>query len=164
MIPKKILFCTDLSENSLAAGRCACEYAKAFGAGLAILHVIDPLLRAMALHERKIAIGVRTVVVGQIEEAIAKYANTRLESMTEEFGSMLKEVEAYCRRGIPSEEIARLVDEESIDLIVMGTHERTGLGHMLHRSVAENVLRTAGCSVLIVKSSPRETPGCSEQR
>ncbi len=162
MIPKKILFCTDLTENSLAAGHCACEYAKAFGAGLAILHVIDPLLRAMALHERKIASGVGTVVVDQIEKAIAKSAKTELESMTKEFGSMLKEVNAYCRRGSPSEEIARLADEESIDLIVMGNHGCTGLWHMVHRSVAEKVLRTAGCSVLIVKSSPRETPGCPE--
>ena len=162
MIPKKILFCTDFSENSLAAGRCACEYAKAFGASLAVVHVIDPWAGAMAMHGAKIASGVRIFVVDQIQKTISRSANTELESITKEFGSMLKEVKTYSRIGIPSQEIVRFAAEESIDLIVMGTHERIGLGHMLHKSVAETVVRSAGCSVLIVKSSANETPEGSE--
>jgi len=162
MIPKKILFCTDFSENSLAAGRCACEYAKAFGASLAIVHVTDPWAVPLAIYVRKIPFLVRTVVVDQLQESVARSVNTELESMTKDFGSILKEVKAYSRIGIPSEQIARLAAEECIDLIVMGTHGWTGFRHMVLGSVADNVLRTAGCPVLIVRSSAHEPPGSSE--
>ena len=53
--------------------------------------------------------------------------------------------------GNPYLEIVRLAEEESVDLIVLGTHGRTGLKHFLIGSVAEKVLRKAPCPVLVVR-------------
>jgi universal stress protein A len=60
--------------------------------------------------------------------------------------------------GRPAEEILRVAEEAGVDLIVMGTHGRTGLRHVLLGSVAEAVERTAGCAVLTVKAP---APGAS---
>ena len=154
MVPQKIMFCTDFSENSLPAGQCACEYAKAFGATLAIVHVIDSPARALAPYGSIIPFGVNPAVV-QLELRVERSVDTDLESMREEFATILKEVKTYSRVGVPAEEIVRLAAEESIDLIVMGTHGWGGFRNMVLGSVAHSVLRTAGCPVLVVRPSFR---------
>ncbi len=65
----------------------------------------------------------------------------------------MRAIKTLSRIGIPANEIVRLVEEESIDLIVMGTHGWTGFKHLILGSTAENVVRTAKCPVLTVKSS-----------
>ena len=55
--------------------------------------------------------------------------------------------------GEPGEEILRVAQDEAVDLIVMGTHGRTGLHHVLLGSVAETVMRTASCPVFTVKAA-----------
>jgi nucleotide-binding universal stress UspA family protein len=55
--------------------------------------------------------------------------------------------------GAISSEIVRFAKDEGYDLIVMGTHGRTGLGHVMLGSVAEKVLRTAPCPVLTVRAT-----------
>jgi len=62
-------------------------------------------------------------------------------------------VNTFSRMGIPANEIVRLADEESMELIVMGTHGWTGFKHLVLGSTAENVVRSANCPVLTVKSS-----------
>jgi nucleotide-binding universal stress UspA family protein len=64
-------------------------------------------------------------------------------------------LEARLGRGEPAAELLRAVDEVGADLIVMGTHGRSGLGRVLMGSVAESVLRRAPCPVLIARSAPR---------
>lgn len=56
------------------------------------------------------------------------------------------------RNGNPANEIVKFANDRRVDLIVMGTHGRTGASHMLHGSVCENVLRHANCPVMAVKS------------
>jgi nucleotide-binding universal stress UspA family protein len=56
----------------------------------------------------------------------------------------------------PAEEIVRYAQEHNIDLIVLGTHGRSGVSHLLAGSVAERVVRTAACPVLIIKHPERE--------
>jgi universal stress protein A len=56
---------------------------------------------------------------------------------------------------VPAIEIVRLANEESVDLIVMGTHGWTGIRHLIVGSTAENVVRSAICSVLVVRSEPK---------
>ena len=60
--------------------------------------------------------------------------------------------------GKPAEEILRVAQEEDVDLIVMGTHGRTGLRHALMGSVAATVMRTAPCPVFTVKAATRAGP------
>ena len=61
---------------------------------------------------------------------------------------------AVVRRGMPAEEIKRFAQEEGIDLIVMASHGRTGLRHMVMGSVAERVVRLCSVPVLTVKPHP----------
>jgi len=61
------------------------------------------------------------------------------------------EVEPVIRQGVPFLEIVRVAAERKADLIVMGTHGRTGLAHALMGSVAEKVVRMAACPVLTVR-------------
>jgi universal stress protein A len=141
MVPKKILFCTDFSENSRPAWELATDYAKAFGAQLLILHVIDfpgYVDWAERLHE--------------ILEATEHTACERLQSMAEECTGLVKDVKTYCRRGMAATEIAALAGEEAVDLIVAGTHGRTGVKHLVMGSVARSVLKTAHRPMLIVEA------------
>ncbi|MGO9566098.1 MAG: universal stress protein [Desulfomonilaceae bacterium] len=140
MTPKKILFCTDFSENSRPAWELAAEYAKSFGAQLLILHVIDfpgYVDWAEKLHE--------------ILEETQRAANERLELMVKECSQIVKDVKTCCRTGMAPREIVSLAQEESVDLIVVGTHGRTGVKHLVMGSVARSVLKTAHRPMLIVE-------------
>ena len=78
-------------------------------------------------------------------------ANERLQLMVQECAPLLKGVKTYCRTGMAPAEIAALSKEESVDLIVVGTHGWTGVKHLVMGSVARSVLKTAHRPVLIVE-------------
>jgi len=141
MVPKKILFCTDFSENSRPAWELAMGYAKAFGAKLLILHVID--LPGYVDWAEKLR---------EILEATERAANERLQLMAKECARVAPDVKTYCRIGIAPREIAAFAQEESVDLIVSGTHGRTGVRHLVMGSVARSVLKTAHRPMLIVEA------------
>jgi universal stress protein A len=148
MVPQKILVCTDFSENSLPARLCATEYAKAFGAELFVLHVVNsrmwgyPAFAASALAE-----------MTTIEEHISRGVEEELELIANDCKREIDHVTVYSRTGAPAQEIVAFADEESVDLIVMGTHGWTGARHLMVGSTAENVVRTANCPVLTVRVS-----------
>lgn len=148
MLPGRILFCTDFSENSLPAWRLAVDYAQAFRARLLILHVIDykdlPGFVDWAERLRE--------MLGEIERA----AEERLQSMVRECAPVLKDVKTYCRTGSTPKEIVALAQEESVDLIVVGTHGRTGVKDLVMGSVARTVVKKAHRPVLIVEALPEE--------
>jgi|WetSurMetagenome_2_1015567.scaffolds.fasta_scaffold656441_2 universal stress protein A len=145
MPPRKILFCTDFSENSEPARELAVDYAKSFGAQLLIVHVVD-------------STGFPTYVswlgeeLDQIIGRMEKSAALRLQSMVRKCGQLVEKVRSDCRVGLPPREIVALADEESVDLIVMGTHGRTGVKHLVLGSIARSVLKTAHRPVLIVEA------------
>jgi universal stress protein A len=141
MIPKKILFCTDFSENSRPAWELAKNYANAFGAQLLILHVVDfpgYVDWAERLHE--------------ILEATERSADERLQMMKKECADLVTDVKTFWRTGVTPREIVALAEEESADLIVVGTHGRTGVKHLVMGSVARSVLKTAHRPMLIVEA------------
>jgi universal stress protein A len=146
MTPRRILFCTDFSENSRSAARFALEYAKAFRADLLLLHVIQSWDGFPSYEDRSSADIQK--IIQSAEEAV----HAELAIGADEFSQDLQVVSAHSRMGIPAREIVRLADEQSIDLIVMGTRGRTGLSHVLLGSVAENVLKIASCPVLVVRA------------
>ncbi|MGB6068134.1 MAG: universal stress protein [Desulfomonilaceae bacterium] len=148
MLPKKILFCTDFSENSEPARRCALEYAKAFGSAVSIVHVIA----TWPVHTCKVTIDEEgTVSCSRDPELVG------LESVSRQFVEVLSDVTTCVKVGNPAQEIVRYANEESVDLIVMGTRGWTGFVHVMLGSVAEAVIRTANCPVLIVRSFFGET-------
>jgi universal stress protein A len=146
MVPKKILLCTDFSDNSQPARQLAAEYAGAFGSKLLILHVIeDKDFPGYVDWGEKLR---------ELLEKVRRAAEERLQLLEKECAPLVKEVQTYCRTGNTPQEVVALAQEESVDLIVVGTHGRTGVKHLVMGSVARSVLRTAHRPVLIVEGPP----------
>jgi nucleotide-binding universal stress UspA family protein len=145
---KTILVPTDFSECSEAALRYGRALATSFGCTLHLLHVVqDPYTQPWAADAFPAPLG---VLLDQWQEQ----ARTRLaESIPEEERAR---VVIATQIGSPFLEILRYASEESVDLIVIGTHGRGPIGHMLLGSVAERVVRRAPCPVLTVRHPQHE--------
>jgi nucleotide-binding universal stress UspA family protein len=140
----KVLVPVDFSEPSATALGYATALARHFGASVHVLHAVEePLaqgwngyglpevhaLRAQALADAR----------RQLEEAVPEGERDR------------QATELVIRRGEPWQEIVAFARERQMDLIVMGTHGRGGMAHLLMGSVAEKVVRSAPCPVLTVR-------------
>ena len=139
---KLILTSTDFSPSSDAALAMATALARDSGAKLLIVHV----------EEIPLATGG------------AEYLYSVPEPATQELKEMLSEVvprdpsvpfEHHLLAGDPAEAIIRTAEQENVDMIVIGTHGRTGLTRLLMGSVAEAVVRRASCPVLTVKQAAK---------
>ena len=145
----RILVPTDFSEPSDAALNYARALANKFGASVHLLHVIELGYPTAAFgHETYLADspGAHDALV---KEAYAKFAPRVFPSDRARHG-MTTEV----LTGNSAATIVECAADQNIDLIVMGTHGRTGFEHLLMGSVAEHVVRTAPCPVLTVRRSP----------
>lgn len=137
---KRVLFPTDFSPYSEKGLPYAVHLAKEFGATLVVLHVNDlPLVIPEYLPELSTSPTQDLEEYGR--ESLARLASTITEVP----------VESTQVTGRPHVEIAKVVEEQSIDLVVMPTHGRTGVSHLLLGSVAEKVIRAAKCPVLTVR-------------
>lgn len=136
-----ILHPTDLSERSQAAFHFACALAKDYGAHLLVLHVVPPGTKHLA---PLLDVGSQATPVHALE-ALAEELS-RLQP-----ADAAVAVEHRLEEGQPASVIVRVADETHTDLIVLGTHGRTGLSRVLMGSVAEQVVRRAGCAVVTVK-------------
>jgi len=137
-----ILHPTDFSEGSQAALRVARSLARECGARLILLHVAPS------------AVFVKGAMTAELDPGDSVDALETARELID--GPDLKyPVETWFSRGPAPEEIVRVADEVGCDLIVMGTHGRTGLGRLLMGNTAESVLPEANCPVMIVKASQR---------
>ena len=147
----RILVPTDFSEPSEAALAYARTIARQFGATFHLLHVVEapfvtgPFSTEMYIPE---APG---LVAELIAEAKLKLARRLLPSDKAHY-SATKEVIV----GLAAKTIVQYAAEQKFDLIVMGTHGRTGLAHILMGSVAEHVIRSAPCPVLTTHGTGKE--------
>lgn len=143
--PKKILVPIDFSETSKHALAYAQTFAKALGAPIHLLHVIpDPRSEPWAIE----ATGVN---LGGVVESWKADAQQRLDELAVDAAG-----ERVVETGQPFPEITRYAESHGIDLIVMGTHGRGAVEHMLLGSVAEKVVRKSPCPVLTVRGSAGE--------
>jgi universal stress protein A len=149
---KKVLFCTDFSENSIPARVRAVEYAKALAAELVILHVVSSRILGYPFVENGMSSG-----LVELHRKIDERAEQELATIARNCGREWGPVKTYLRTGVAAAEIVRFAEMISADLIVMGTHGWSGLKHLILGSTAENVVRTANCPVLIVRSTPIPT-------
>jgi len=140
---------TDFSSHSANAMRYGYSFAKQYGSALHVVHVVQDVLPYVANVEMPIA---PAVLVDDMERA----ARQQLEEVVPEAWDSELQVVRVLRRGSPFVEIVRYAKEQDVDLIVMGTHGRTGIAHMLLGSVAEKVVRKAPCPVLTVRSPEHE--------
>jgi nucleotide-binding universal stress UspA family protein len=139
---KKILVPTDFSPCSQAAVRHGFELARTFDATVHLLHVVeDPNTSAWVQ-------GFPIPVVEILEHFQEEARNRLLASVRE---SDRSRVVVSCPIAAPVAEILRYAQDESIDLIVMGTHGRGFVAHALIGSIAERVVRRAPCPVLTVR-------------
>ena len=140
---RKILVPTDFSDCSEAALAYGRQMAQAFGASLHVLHVVqDPYTQPWAAEAFPAPLG--DLLVQWEEQARARMVDALPEAER-------ASTTVATQIGSPFFEIVRYAQDEQIDLIVLGTHGRGPLGHMLLGSVAEKVVRKAPCPVLTVR-------------
>jgi nucleotide-binding universal stress UspA family protein len=139
---QKILLTTDLSEFSLAAMDHASTFGLLYASEVSILYVAEP-----AGHlGTKGAEGTEPATQRAIEEAtrvLAKFVEKNVNPDTR--------LQQVVRIGNPASEICKFAAQNHVDLVVMATHGRTGLKHVLLGSVAEKVVRMSAAPVLTVK-------------
>jgi nucleotide-binding universal stress UspA family protein len=146
---KTILFPTDFSNGARAAMDHAISLAKDYEAKLILLYVIQDI----SIAEWYIP---STLSVGDLVEDMQKSAWQEMDKWFAEVSKQVKDVEKLVVRGVPFVEIIQTAKERSVDLIVIGTHGRTGIDHMLFGSTAEKVVRKSACPVLTVRIAGRE--------
>ena len=144
----RILAPTDFSENSDKSLRYACELADRFEAELHLLSVLDDTTPMFVDPE----IMPIDSLVQQQRVAISEKLDQQPGSPWDENLNVVREM----RQGSPFLEIIRYAKEKKVDLIVLGTHGRSGLAHVLLGSVAERVVRKAPCPVLTVRHPEHE--------
>jgi len=146
---KRILTATDFSEPSQVALRYAAAFAKAFSAEVILCHVLEKPDWLSSLPP--VAEGYFPPNLTEIQE---KHARVQCEQVLAQAG--LSQARVLLLHGTPAGEITRAAAEENADLIIVGTHGRGAIAHLLLGSVAERVVRSAPCPVLTVRSGEHE--------
>jgi universal stress protein A len=141
---RRILFPTDFSEPAEYAWPYALTFAQEFGAEVHLVHVVAPPPRLTEAYVVDFD-PERTV------QALTAEANASMDRQVEAATSRGLIFRREVRVGVDYREIIDYATKHDIDLIVMATHGRTGLAHVLLGSVAEKVVRKAACPVLTIK-------------
>lgn len=139
-----IICATDGSAYSLAAGQEAVALARLTGARLLGLYVLDTdLVRYCDL-----------VLVDDLVEALRQEGRRALADLEQAAATAGVPFEAVMAEGVPKARIPEIAGERGADLLVVGSHGRTGLVHLLLGSVAEAAVRHAPCDVWVVRRRP----------
>jgi len=146
---KKILCPTDFSEPSLKGVEAAAEFAATYSGEVILIHVIPP---AHTLTPPAIPSG----KVLEYYEDLSRFAQKSLDDLIDEKFSQDVSVSSRVVQGNPSDEIVRIASEEKVSLIVIATHGATGWRRFMFGSVAEKVVRMAGCPVLTIPAPEKK--------
>ncbi len=139
-----VLCAVDFSEPSRLAMRTAAELARTGGASLTLQHV----------YESPVHVAPPAMIPAIVQKAVTHGQNTLGDWQAEAKRLGVDDVRVVWTEGTPWHEIAKRAREYGHDLIVLGTHGRTGLQHALIGSVAERVVRHASCPVLTIRPAP----------
>ena len=142
---KNVLVASDFSDCSDAAVRHAENVAEAFGATLHLLHVVTE-----PLHEMWASYAPGADFLNGVH-MLEEQARKRLEARALTLADTPAVINTVW--GDPSQEIIKYAADRGIDLIVCGTHGRTGLDHVVMGSVAERLVRSAPCPVMTVHAA-----------
>lgn len=140
----RILLSTDFSPHSASAAQYAFAFAEKFNSQVHVLHVQEQIPGTAPDFVMGIAIP------SHIEESEQASLQGIARFLTEG-GWNIADVVPATTRGTPFVEIVRYAKNHEIDLIVMGTHGRSALAHVLMGSVAERVVRKAPCPVMTIR-------------
>jgi nucleotide-binding universal stress UspA family protein len=145
--PRTILVGTDFSDISDEALRAAALYAKTFHARVLVAHVFDPTPNVPPVVWSRPDLLERSIRV-EIEEAIRE----TLSGKTAELLQGVPEVElSVVQHPSAGRALVEIAEDEGVDLVILGSHGRSGLSRALLGSVAERVVRHAPCPVLVVR-------------
>ncbi len=147
---KSIMCPVDFSDSSDHALQYAIAFAQSYGATLRLLHVVQPPLMSVPGDPMVPEFS------SEVMEDIAAASRHRLDEIAETTRNAVTDVETQIATGSPFVEIISVARDQNVDLIVIGTHGRTGLAHVMIGSVAEKVVRKAPCPVLTVKHPEHE--------
>ncbi len=142
-----ILVPTDFSEYSRQALSYAETVAKTFDAKIVLIHVIDTVSYAVS----------ESVQWNEVYARLEATVQPMLDGLIREAEKSGVAAESRLTQGVPYDQIVKTAENVHADLIVMATHGRTGMRHVLLGSVAERVVRLAPCPVLTVRSQGGET-------
>ncbi len=137
---RKILCPVDLTPNSLVAVEMARDIALKYDGKVYLLHVVRIPAADM---DAPVAIGPHPHWMTSAQARLTEFAATVLD------GSL--PYETIVKGGIPESSITEAVKELSADLVIMASHGRTGLAHLVLGSVAEEMVQVASCPVMVVK-------------
>ncbi len=147
---QKILCPIDFSENSLEALRYAAHTALKENATVYMIHIVDSRVYDYGGPIYEPIMPDMKPVIDQASKD--QLRDKLLEKVPKEIKGRVETVVSF---GVPFVEIIKAARDFDIDLIIMGTHGRSGISHMLIGSVAEKVVRKAPCPVLTVRSHIR---------
>lgn len=141
---EKILLATDFSDYSEVASQYALTLAQAFDSSLLVLHVINEPVDLRGFYVPHISFD---QLEKEIETGAVQMLDTFCRNNLKDFSNLKTSVVT----GVPYEEIIRIATETEVSLIVIGTHGRTGLDHLIFGSTAERVVRSAPCPVMTIR-------------
>lgn len=144
---KKILFPTDFSEGSSVAVPYVSDLASKYGSKVYVLHVIYDVAKTPGWY-------VPSVDLEAFYSEMRTSAQEELDKFIAENLDGVVEAEKAVVSGLPFEEIVGFTREKGIDLVVMGTHGRSGIDRVLFGSTAARVVRSAPCPVMTVRMPP----------
>ncbi len=144
---RTVLHATDFSKESNRAFAAAVEMAKSNRARLTLVSVIVPIVPLVPEQTLELATW------RDIEVQTKKWAQGRLSRLAEKARKSGVRVTTVLAEGDPAREIVRTAKSGRADLIVIGTHGRTGFSKLMLGSVAQRVVATARCPVLTVRSA-----------
>lgn len=139
-----ILFATDFSEGSDNAFDYALSLARQYSARLVLIHVINEPVDLRGFYVPHISFE-------NLEKEIEDGARKMMEQFCSKHLKGFENFEQSVTSGVPAEEIVKKADACGAELIIMGTHGRKGMDHLLFGSTAERVVRTASCPVMTVR-------------
>lgn len=142
-LPQRILVGVDFSEHSSQALATAVELAKSCGASLHLVHAMEPHMVPVTAYDMPLPDG--------FYERVHEEAKTRLQALVAEVGEGVETTWSVSEQA-PRGALVEVAEEQKADLVVTGSHGRTGIAHALLGSVAERVLRDAPCAVWTVRS------------
>jgi len=142
---ERVLCPIDFSDNAQIALRYAISFADKFGAQLHLVNVVQDLIAMVP--EPGLAFPPSGNYMGEMVDSAEK----GLAALPGEMSDKVTDIVRSVQQGPPFLEIIRYAKEHNIDMIVMSTHGRSGLAHILMGSTAEKVVRKAPCPVLTVR-------------
>jgi len=146
---RHILVPVDFSDTSKKAIQYAVPFGAAFDAEVLLLHVMQP-------YSVPVELGYMPPQWAESQREFVKSARDELDKLcAREIGARARS-QVQVREGVPWQEIIAAARETCADLIILATHGRTGLRHVLLGSVAERVVRHAPCPVLVVRERERD--------